>query len=177
MRSRRLLAALGIFVSAGVARAADPSNDEQYFLEITNRMRLNPQAELKILANIIPGSPATWGTPKSSEPNVDNALQYFGTNANTLLTQWNALVPVPALAWNTKLNDSALYHANQVIAHGHDADPQQHQFVGEPTLGQRFINAGYTGFTAGAENLYAYTYNAFHGHAGFAIDWRPNADG
>src|SRR3954451_10001422 len=80
MRSRRLLALLGLAIPSGIARAALPTNEEQYFLEITNRMRLNPQAELKILANIIPGSPATWGSPKSSEPNVDNALTYFGTN-------------------------------------------------------------------------------------------------
>ena len=92
------------------------------------------------------------------------------------MSQWNALTPVPALAWNTSLSDSATYHANQVILHGHDANPQLHQFVGEPDLGQRFLNAGYN-YTSGGENLYAYAYNAFHGHAGFAIDWGPDTNG
>jgi uncharacterized protein YkwD len=183
MRSWRGLGTLAIFISTGIASAAVPSNDEQYFLEITNRMRLNPSAELGILTNINPGSPATWMFPRSDESNTDNALQYFNTDPQLLTTQWANLVPAPPLAWNSNLHDAALYHANRVIAHRFDpvnpdgsGGPQQHEFTGEPTLGQRFNNAGYTGWNTGAENLYAYAHNNFHGHAGFALDW-GNAPG
>jgi uncharacterized protein YkwD len=171
-------------VCTGIASAADPTNDEQHFLEITNRMRLNPQAELRILANINFGQPSTWQTPKSDEFQTANALTFFNTNANTLVSQWNSLVPAPALAWNSNLHDAALYHANRVIAHRFDppgpngeSGPQRHEFPGEPTLGQRFNNAGYTGWNTGAENLYAFAHNNFHGHAGFAIDWGNNTEG
>ena len=177
MRIGRIPTAVGLLLPTALASAANPSNDEQYFLELTDRMRLNPQAELRILANINYSTPTpSWNSPKSSEPNVDNALQYFGVEAATLVSQWNALTPVPALAWNSNLSDSATYHANQVILHGHDANPQLHVFPGEPDLGQRFLNAGYN-YTSGGENLYAYAYNAFHGHAGFAIDWGPDTNG
>jgi uncharacterized protein YkwD len=178
MRSRRAIAALGIFLGTRLASAADPTNDEQYFLEITNRMRLNPQAELLILANINKGPPATWASPKSDEFQTANALTFFNVDASVLQTQWNALVPAPPIAWNSKLHDAAFYHANRVIAHRFDppgpngeSGPQRHEFPGEPTIGQRFNNAGYTGWNTGAENLYAFAHNNFHGHAGFAIDW------
>ncbi|MGE5608701.1 MAG: hypothetical protein ACM359_05585, partial [Bacillota bacterium] len=59
---------------AAIAQAATPTNDEQLWLEIINRMRTNPQAELGILVNINPTTPATWATPKSSDPNIANAL-------------------------------------------------------------------------------------------------------
>jgi uncharacterized protein YkwD len=176
MKFRRYAAALGILIPGAIASAALPSNDEQEFLEITNRMRLNPQAELRILTNINFGPPATWGSPSSSEFYTAYHIDSFQTDANILLTEWSALVPAPALAWNTKLHDAALYHANQVIAHGHDQSPQQHQFDGEPSLGQRFTNAGYD-YITGAENLYAFAYNAFHTEAAYAIDFGPGPGG
>ncbi|HEV8379229.1 MAG TPA: CAP domain-containing protein, partial [Tepidisphaeraceae bacterium] len=174
MQIRRLSAALGILLPGALVSAALPTNDEQYFLEITNRMRLNPQAELRILTNINYSTPTpTWNNPKSSEPNVDDALQYFNVDAATLVNQWNALVAAPPIAWNPNLGDSALFHTNYLISYAlaHPTEEaQQHELPGEPTFIQRLQNANYQ-YTMAAENLYAYAYNAFHGHAGFAIDW------
>src|SRR5882672_5048342 len=172
MRIRRLPIALATLLPPALASAALPTNDEQYFLELTNRMRLNPQAELRILTNINYGPPATWGSPSSNESVTAFHIDSFHTDAQMLVDEWSALTPVPALAWNSDLHTAALYHANQVIAHGHDEKPQLHQFDGEPSLAQRFLNANYD-YTTGAENLYAFAHNAFHTQAAYAIDFGP----
>ena len=137
-------------------------------LEMINRMRWDPAAELHILTNINPGPPATWQAPRSDDTHVASALTFFNVDANTLAAQWSVLTPrVAPLAWNSNLHNAAAGHNGAMIA----ADAQEHQLPGEPDLGMRFTNAGYTSFTAGAENIYAYADSVFYGHAGFAIDW------
>jgi uncharacterized protein YkwD len=155
------------------AEAAQPTNDEQLMLEMLNRMRWDPAAELNILVNLNPTSPATWGTPKSNDPGVASALTFFNVDAAALAAQWAGLAPRTApLAWNSNLNNAAAGHNAAMIA----ADQQTHQAPGEPTLGTRLTNAGYI-YTAGAENVYAYATSIFYGHAGFAIDWGPGPGG
>jgi len=56
-----------------------------------------------------------------------------------------------------------------------DFDQQSHNLPGEPSLGQRITNAGYS-WTAAAENIFASALSVFYGHAGFAIDWGDNPD-
>src|SRR5262245_65555178 len=63
---------------------------EQYMLELVNRMRENPAAELPLLLN-------------STDPNVISSLNYFNVNQTTLQTQWNSLVAAPPLAWTESL--------------------------------------------------------------------------
>jgi hypothetical protein len=172
MRLRRRSLGLAVLAASAVAApslagAANPSNDEQLMLEMLNRFRWDPAAELNILVNLNPGWPATWRTPKSNDPAVANALNYFNVDAPTLSSQWAGLTPRTApLAWNGNLNNAAAGHNAAMIA----ADQQTHQAPGEADLGTRFTKAGYS-FTAGAENVYAYASNVFFGHAGFAIDW------
>ena len=155
------------------AFAADPGNDEQLMLEMVNRMRWDPAAELHTLVNIDPGPPATWRSPKSGDPDVAAALTYFRVDANALASQWAALAPrVAPLAWNGALHGAAAAHNAEMIRY----DQQSHQLPGEPALGQRFVNAGYP-FTAGAENVYAHAEGVFHAHAAFAIDWGSGPGG
>ena len=91
---------------APVCRAADPTDVQQYWLELINRMRTNPAAELERLTNYsVPGS--TFANPASDDPFVNTALQYYNTSASVLAAQWAALTPAPALAWNGLLSDSA----------------------------------------------------------------------
>ena len=61
---------------------ANPTAQEQEFLELINRMRTAPVAELNLLLN------ASDPTIKAS---IDNSLQYFGTNRATLRSQWDDL--------------------------------------------------------------------------------------
>ncbi|MFO0864008.1 MAG: CAP domain-containing protein [Gemmataceae bacterium] len=126
---------------------------EQYMLELINRMRENPAAELPILLN-------------SGDSDVASAMSYFGVNRTTLANQWALLTPAPPVAWNDDLAEAALGHSQALAA----ADAQSHQLPGEPGLGQRFINAGYN-YQMARENVFSYAESLFHAHAGFAIDW------
>lgn len=127
---------------------------EQYMLELINRMRENPAAELSILLN-------------SNDPSVQNALDYFQVDRNLLAQQWATLTAAAPLAWNDNLASAAALHNQFMIR----ADVQSHQVAGEPGLGTRFLNAGYNNFSLGAENIFAYADTVFGAHAAFAIDW------
>ncbi|NET54327.1 MAG: hypothetical protein F6K09_38735 [Merismopedia sp. SIO2A8] len=63
-----------------------PTADEQYMLELVNRMRMDPGGELERL---------------QEDPNVNFALDYFNVDLNVLNQQWSTLVPAQALSWFT----------------------------------------------------------------------------
>jgi Domain of unknown function (DUF4114)/Cysteine-rich secretory protein family len=136
---------------------SNPTAQEQEFLELTNRMRMAPQAELELLLN----SPDP--TTKAS---IDGALKYFGTNIDTLKSQWASLVEVAPLAWSDALNNSAAAHNQAMIV----ADDQSHQLPGEKSLGARANDAGYA-FTSTAENIFTGVESLLQGEAALAIDW------
>ncbi len=141
---------------------AAPSQFEQMMLELINRARLDPAGEFQEL--IVSINPR-----QGVQPNITSALNYFGVDLNVLQSQLANYQPVAPLAWNDKLHDAAFGHSQQMIAH----DQQSHQLPGEPSLGQRVTNAGYS-WTMVAENIFAYTQDPVHGHAGFYIDWGNN---
>jgi Ca2+-binding RTX toxin-like protein len=147
---------------------ANPTAREQEFLELINRMRMAPAAELALLLN-------------SSDPDIQAALTYFNVNLNTLRTQWSSLTAVAPLAWSSQLDDVASAHNQKMIQY----DQQSHQ-VGvydssgnlttayEPNLAGR-LTAGNYNFTNGGENIYAYAKSILYADAGFAIDWGGTA--
>jgi uncharacterized protein YkwD len=141
----------------------NPTADEQYMLELLNRMRTNPAAELALLTSSL-GNPA-----HSNDPDVNSALNYFKTKGSVLASQWASLVAAPPLAWSDKLYNSAEGHNTAMIA----GDVQSHQVtsVGELDLGGRADAAGYTSWSNLGENIYAFAKSVIHAHAGFAIDW------
>jgi len=139
----------------------DPTSTEQLMLYDTNRVRIDPQGELN---NYLFTSLSPLTSPDS---NVNFAMSYFSVNTTQFLNEWSALVSTAPLAWNSSLYNAAAGHNSAMIA----ADEQSHQVSGEPALGTRIINAGYTGWTSAAENVYAYAYSEFYGHSGFLIDW------
>jgi uncharacterized protein YkwD len=134
-----------------------PTGQSQELLELVNRFRQAPQAELNLLLN-------------SGDPKIAQALQQFGVDRNLLAQQWSTLVPVAPLAWSAELAASATAHNAQMIA----ADTQSHQLPGEADLLQRAINAGYAPTRVG-ENIFAFSESVLFGHAGFAIDWGNDA--
>ena len=164
---RSSLLALLSLAPGGIAMlfAADPTADQQYWLELINRMRRDPQGELARLVHF--SSPGVWATTKSDDPTVQFALDYYNTSASALQTQWNGLTAAPALAWNSQLSNSAISYSNLMV----QTQQQSHTLDGL-SLANRIQSGGYTNqFLEVGESLFAATENVFHGHSAFAIDW------
>lgn len=138
---------------------SNPNTNEQYLLELTNRMRMQPEAELKKLLE----------TPNRE---VKTALSYFNVDLDVLSQQWKDLKPAAPLAWSSALHQSATTHSELMIQH----DTQSHNLPGEPKLLDRLQDAGYDAVKA-AENVFAYPESIFATHAGFAIDWGESPTG
>ncbi len=147
---------------------ANPTAREQELLELINRMRIAPSAELALLL-------------ASSDQAIKDALTYFKVDLATLKSQWQKLVPAAPLAWSGQLSDSAAAHDQVMIQY----DQQSHH-VGaydangnlvtayEPDLAGRLSATGYQ-FTRGRENIYGYASSIVYAEAGFAIDWGNDA--
>jgi hypothetical protein len=132
---------------------------EEFALELLNRMRANPAAELPLLLN-------------SNDPAVNSALHYFAVNQQVLAQQWASLTPAPPLAWNDNLAIAASAHS-QLMNAFHQLS---HQLPGELDLKSRIQAAGYDGSFVG-ENCAAGFTDMFPAHAAFAIDWGPTPTG
>ena len=93
---------------------------EQYMLDLVNRFRANPTAELSLILD-------------ANDPNVTANLNYFGVNETTLAQQFAALTPAPPLAWNDNLASAALTHSQAMLA----TQDQDHQVPGEVSWTRR----------------------------------------
>ncbi|MGC9503920.1 CAP domain-containing protein, partial [Baaleninema sp.] len=132
---------------------SNPSANEQYMLELVNRMRQDPASELNLLLN-------------SSSSEVREALSYFDVARTVLEDQWQQLEAVAPVAWSEQLHDSAQTHNELMVYY----DRQSHNLPNEPRLLDRIEKTGYQAAKV-AENIFAYPESVFAGHAGFAIDW------
>lgn len=158
------LAVLLLLTQAKVA-AADPTTEQQYWLELSNRFRSDPQGELAKLVNF--SAPGVWDTPKSNDAYIANALNYFGISAADLASQFSSLGASPPVAWSSALNNSATNYSDLMVS----ADQQSHTLDGL-SLSQRVVNGGYsTNWLEVGENLFATTQTLTHGHGAFVIDW------
>lgn len=166
-----LLAAVGFVGCVTGASAADPTPEQQFWLELINRMRRDPGAELERLTNY--AAPGVWGSPKSDDADVAAALNFYGVDAAALASQWSTLTAAPPLAWSNALNQSAGTYSNVMV----NADEQAHGLDGL-NLEQRITNGGYTNnWLELGEALFAKAASPLHGHAAMAIDWGPGPDG
>jgi Ca2+-binding RTX toxin-like protein len=147
----------------------DPSPLEQEMLELLNRFRDNPQAELDALLSSHP-SPLT-----ARDADVQAAIDFFNVNGATLEVQFAGLSPAPPLAWNEALATAAASHNSQMI----QFDLQSHQLPGEAGLLQRDVAAGYNWeFSVRVgENVFAFSQSVRYGHAAFVIDWGHGPSG
>jgi hypothetical protein len=147
---------------------ADPTSEQQFMLELLNRMRTSPSAELEKMVNM--DSPGVWSALKSDHASVALALDYFGVSASALFSQWSSLTPAPPLAWNNSLASASTTYSNLMVTQ----DLQLHSLDGLST-GQRLVNAGYSSNWGDvAQTLFATAADAPHAHAAFAIDWGPD---
>ncbi len=132
---------------------------EQYMLDLINRFRANPVAELSLILN-------------SGNTAVNNGLSSYNVDRNALATQFASLTAVPPLAWNDSLGSSALGHSQAMLA---TSDPNPgHQVTGEADPWTRMVAAGYTNYSFLAENIYAFATAVFDAEAAFVIDWGAN---
>jgi hypothetical protein len=152
-----------IAVYPRVSLMANPNAQEQELLELVNRIRTAPQAELDLLLNV---------ADVATKQHIDFALAAYGVKLNTLKAQWQTLQAVAPVAWSSELNNTAATHNAAMIA----ADVQAHQVTGEKTLGERTQAANYN-FTLVLENLFAYARSPLEAQAALAIDWGTGTDG
>ena len=137
-----------------------PTAREQQMLELINRLRLHPAAELPLIL-------------QSKDPDVQSALSFFHVDVSALKSQWANLRPVAPLAWNDALAKSAYAHTRQMLAF----DQQSHQLPGEAPLLARAQAAGYKEASFVGENVFAFTHSVEHAQAGFAVDWGDGPHG
>ena len=132
----------------------DPTNDEQYYLELINRARANPTAEGIRLAT-------------TTDANVLGAYASFGVNLILMQAQFTLIPPQPPLSMNATLLNAARAHSQNML----DNNYQGH------TGPDGSLSTRLAGYTAGAngwsigENVYAYSKSVWYGHAGFEVDW------
>lgn len=136
----------------------DPTNEEQYYLELINRARANPTAEGLRLAT-------------TTDSNVLNAYSAFGVNLVLMQAQFVLIPPAPPLSMNATLTTAARAHSQNMLQNnyqGHNGPD------GSLTTRLAGYTAGANGWSAG-ENVYAYSKSVWYGHAGFEVDWGGSA--
>ena len=131
----------------------NPSNDEQYMLELINAARANPTAEGTRLAN-------------ASEADILQNFHYFGINTALLATQFSTYKSTPPLAFNAALMASAKQQSTDQATNGF----QGHNSSNGTTFDGRITNTGYKWSMVG-ENVYAYSQSAYFCHVAFNADW------
>ncbi len=135
------------------SQAAEPSDEEQYLLELINRARMNPAAEGEWLAN-------------HPDRFIQNSYEYFSVDLNALIQEFKTYSPVPPLAFNPALIEAARRHSKDLK----DNHFQDHTGSDGSTGGDRLTEAGYDWWSYG-ENVFSYVENVDHAHAGFLADW------
>lgn len=140
--------------------AFDPTGQEQETLELMNALRIDPQGHLNTLFK-------TTNPLASFDSESQQSMDFFGVNSANFLPSWQTLTPVAPLSWNESLYNSTRTHNLLVVQN----DDQQHDFPGEPSLGDRIAAAGYSNFRAVGENLFSFSKSVYFGHSGLSIDW------
>jgi uncharacterized protein YkwD len=131
----------------------NPSNEEQYILELINAARANPAAEGQMLAG-------------ASEADIVAMYESFYVVRSQFITDFDTYAAKPPLAMNSDLSSAAKYQSVDQATNGYEGHVS---FNGE-TIAQRINNSGYQWSLAG-ENVYAYVQDPLFGHVGLNGDW------
>jgi Cysteine-rich secretory protein family len=136
----------------------DPTNEEQYYLELINRARANPTAEGIRLA-------------LTTDSNVLAAYNAFGVNLVLMQAQFALIPPAPPLSMNSTLTTAARAHSQNMLQNNYQGHTGPD---GSLTTRLAGYTAGANGWSVG-ENVYAYSKSVWYGHAGFEVDWGGSA--
>ncbi len=148
-----LLITFGFLSINSFAQELQPTDDEQFMLELINRARMNPAEEGVILAN-------------HSDPNIQGAINFFGVDKNAMIQEFSTYPSSPPLAWNPLLTQAARRHSADLKANNF----QGHGGTDGSTLSSRITDTGYE-WRAIAENVFSFGRSIPHAHAGFVVDW------
>lgn len=129
----------------------DPTNGEQYILELINRARADPKAEGIRIAN-------------TTDPGVVQG--FTGIDKNQFKSAFAGYPVRPPLAFNANIITAARGHSNWMVQTG-----QQDHNEGNITPFDRMNSAGYTGWSLAGENIFKDADNLWMGHCAFQIDW------
>src|SRR3954465_5630544 len=135
-----------------------PTNEEQYYLELINRARVNPTAEGIRLA-------------VTTDPNVLSSYNYFGVNLVLMQAQFALIAPAPPLSMNADLMNAARAHSQNMLQNNYQGHSGPDGSITTRLAG---YTAGANGWSIG-ENVYAYSKSVWFGHAGFQVDWGGSA--
>lgn len=134
----------------------NPTGEEQLFLELVNRARMNPAQEAQLLRS-------------STDPEIVRYISFFQVNLDAFASAMSKLAPAQPLAMNAALTAAARVHSLDMFNNTY----QEHN---SPIDGSNpYDRAAAEGYPvdafAVAENIYAQAQSVLHGHAGFEIDW------
>ena len=147
------LSAAGSVSAASFYPQPNPSNEEQYLLELINIARANPAAQGQMLAGV-------------TDSEISRYYSYYGVDRNQLITDFAGYAPKPPLALNADLMASARAQSIDQATNGF----QGHDSSDGTTFDVRISSFGYKWGALG-ENVFAYVENPFFGHVGLNADW------
>lgn len=132
----------------------DPTNGEQYILELINRARADPKAEGERIAN-------------SKDQDLQFAISQNGISLAQIKSEFASYPVRPPLAFHEKLILAARGHSDWMVQTG----IQDHTGKNGSSPFDRMNAAGYTGWSLAGENIFKDAINLWYGHAGFQVDW------
>jgi hypothetical protein len=132
----------------------DPTNDEQYMLELINRARANPTEEGIRLMD-------------TDDQDVQFAYQFFNINKTATKQAFTSYPQRPPLVFHPALMSAARTHTADMIQHNF----QGHTSSNGDQLNHRFQKVGYQSQGMFGENVAAYSNSVWHGHCGLNVDW------
>lgn len=132
----------------------DPTNDEQYMLELVNRARANPTAEGIRLMD-------------TDDQGVQAAYTYFQIDAVATKQAFTTYPERPPLAFHPALITAARAHTADMVEHNF----QGHTSTNGDGLQQRYAAVSYQSIGQYGENVSAYSNSVWYGHCGLNVDW------
>ena len=138
-------------VQAQIWSHGDPTALEQELLELIQRARANPQAEVDLLL-VVPG--------------VKSAMAQFNVEEQKLRDDFATYPAVAPLSFDAHLMESSRFHSQDMATVGF----QEHDGSAGESFDQRIDAAGYK-WSFLSENIFAYAESVPYCHAGFMVDW------
>lgn len=130
-----------------------PSNQEQYMLELINRARANPAAEGEMLANV-------------TDPDILHAYSQYAVDTNKLKSDFAGYKAQQPLAFNSKLMMTTYSQSTDQATNGF----QSHNGSNGLTFADRMGIIGYQDRLCG-ENADAYAKGVYYAHVNLNADW------